>query len=124
MKKITLTLGIILFIVSTAMSAFPVKKKSAETPKTEVTESIQDQNVPEGNIGVALESEYSAAASSDSESKWIAVGLWFFLGGLAAHRWYAKKPVGWNILFILTLGGLVVWWLVDGINILQDKFFD
>lgn len=48
--------------------------------------------------------------------------LWFFLGGIAGHRWYAHKPTGWNILFILTLGGLGIWWLIDGINILTGNF--
>ena len=56
------------------------------------------------------------------EEKMITLLLWFFLGGLAAHRWYAGKPVGWNILFILTGGGCLVWAIVDLVNILTDKF--
>ena len=64
----------------------------------------------------------TSPAAVGSYNKWIAVALWFFLGGLAAHRWYAGKPIGWNILFILTLGGLGVWWIIDLINILTDNF--
>ena len=56
------------------------------------------------------------------QEKLITLLLWFFLGGLAAHRWYVGKPTGWNILFILTAGGCGVWAIVDLINILTDKF--
>lgn len=65
-----------------------------------------------------------AAAASSSDNMVILLLLWFFLGGLAAHRWYAKKPTGWNILFILTAGGLGIWWIIDMIHILQGEFMD
>lgn len=48
--------------------------------------------------------------------------LWVFLGGFAAHRWYAGKPVGANILFILTAGGCLVWAIIDLVKILKDEF--
>lgn len=63
----------------------------------------------------------SDAGGFDSDD-WILLALWFFLGGFAAHRWYAKKPVGWNLLFILTLGGLGIWAIVDLIQILTQDF--
>ncbi|MCF8253018.1 MAG: TM2 domain-containing protein [Bacteroidia bacterium] len=56
------------------------------------------------------------------DEKLILVLLCVFLGGVAAHRWYAKKPIGWNILFILTGGGCGIWWLIDLIHILTDEF--
>lgn len=52
----------------------------------------------------------------------ILVLLWFFLGAFAAHRWYAGKPAGWNILFILTAGGCGVWAIVDLVNIITGNF--
>lgn len=61
-------------------------------------------------------------ATNSLDEKWILLLLWFFLGGLAAHRWYAKKPVIWNILFIITLGGCGIWAIIDLINILTDNF--
>ncbi|HBF20672.1 MAG: hypothetical protein CMI36_10450 [Owenweeksia sp.] len=62
------------------------------------------------------------ATSKFREEDWITLALWFFLGGLAAHRWYKKKPVGWNILFILTAGGCGIWAIVDLVHILQQDF--
>ncbi len=75
------------------------------------------------NITIDAASALSpAAADGADDEKIILLLLWLFLGGLAAHRWYAKKPAGWNILFILTLGGLGIWAIVDLINILTDNF--
>jgi TM2 domain-containing membrane protein YozV len=56
------------------------------------------------------------------DEMWILVLLWFFLGFVAAHRWYAGKPAGWNILFILTGGGCFIWALVDLVHIFKGKF--
>ncbi len=61
-------------------------------------------------------------SAADNNEMWITLALWFFLGGFAAHRWYRGKPAGWNILFILTLGGCGIWAIVDLINILTGKF--
>lgn len=75
------------------------------------------------NLDIAPEDALSPAYSSKEDDTFIiTLLLWFFLGGLAGHRWYKEKPVGWNILFILTLGGLGIWWIVDGINILSKNF--
>ncbi len=71
---------------------------------------------------VENEVELSSPAASAGYDKWVAVAFWFFLGGFAAHRWYAKKPAGWNILYIVTLGGLFIWAIIDIINILTDNF--
>lgn len=38
--------------------------------------------------------------------------LWFFLGALAVHRFYLGRPLS-AVLFILTLGGVGLWWLLD-----------
>ena len=38
--------------------------------------------------------------------------LWFFLGGLGAHRYYLGKT-GSAIAMTLTLGGLGIWSLID-----------
>jgi hypothetical protein len=32
------------------------------------------------------------------------------------------SPIGWNILFIVTLGGLGVWAIVDLIDIITEKY--
>ena len=106
--KLFFSLFAMLFVFATASASFPVKRTAKTTADTEIT--VEDAELS------------SPAAAAMAYNKWAALALWFFLGGLAAHRWYAGKPVGWNILFILTLGGLAIWWIVDLVNILSDNF--
>jgi TM2 domain-containing membrane protein YozV len=47
-----------------------------------------------------------------AKSKGIAYALWFFLGGLGGHRYYAGN-IGMGIAMTLTLGGLGFWALID-----------
>ena len=105
--KLLLSLLVVLLSYSTSYASFPVKRT---VTKTEMTNN-------------SSEATYTAAAATVAE-KDLVVGvlLWFFLGGLAGHRWYYGKPVGWNILFIVTLGGLGIWWIIDLINMLSGNF--
>ncbi|MDZ4668880.1 MAG: TM2 domain-containing protein [bacterium] len=128
MKKINKFLPLIvvlaLFIGGSVYASFPVKNET----KKEQTTSANDQTMPSAleNLSVTANSSSVdskiSSAPADLDEKWILLLLWFFLGGLAAHRWYKKKPTGWNILFILTLGGCGVWAIVDLINILTGEF--
>jgi len=108
--KLLSTLIISLLSFTSVFASFPVVKTVNHA--TEVTVSSSENK----------EEALSSPAAASNYNKWIAVALWFFLGGFAAHRWYAGKPVGWNILFIFTLGGLGVWAIIDLINILTDNF--
>ena len=95
-------------------ASFPVERAKVEatTENNNIT-SLDDNSV----------TYVSPASTAADRDKWVGVALWFFLGWpFAAHRWYYKKPVGWNILFILTIGGLGIWAIVDLINILTDNF--
>jgi len=49
--------------------------------------------------------------------------LCWFLGWLGLHRFYVGK-VGTGILFVLTLGGLGIWYLVDFVMIIIGRFTD
>jgi TM2 domain-containing membrane protein YozV len=49
--------------------------------------------------------------------------LFFFLAWLGVHRFYVGK-IGTGILFILTLGGLGIWWIIDLIFIVTGSFKD
>ncbi|WP_127844530.1 TM2 domain-containing protein [Psychroflexus aestuariivivens] len=110
---------------SLMFASFPVNKQN-------VAKDIEQFEIQsESDFVNTLENaEIKAPSSEDAVTpiavagydKWVAVALWFFLGGFAAHRWYAGKPVWANILFIITLGGLGIWAIVDLINILTDNF--
>ncbi|MGG0456257.1 TM2 domain-containing protein [Bacillus mycoides] len=63
-----------------------------------------------------LSSEQLALVNSEFEknkkSKRLAYLIWFFLGGLGGHRYYARD-FGMAIAMTLTLGGLGIWALID-----------
>lgn len=130
MKQIKLTLiaMIAMIVVSetSVYASFPVKK---ETKKTEV--SVQDfkSNSSESTITTGDVTSYKKAelvkkakAGGMDEEMIILLLLWFFLGFLAAHRWYKGKPALYNVLFMITLGGFGIWAIIDLINILTGKF--
>lgn len=61
---------------------------------------------------LALQMQAQSAYDDVKKSAGVAYLLWFFLGGLGAHRFYiGHKGVGFAMLF--TLGGLGVWALID-----------
>lgn len=98
--------------LSASYASFPVKRAVTATTEN-VTSSEELTKSPEMSTPVAR---------AGQQSKGIALILWFFLGGFAAHRWYLKSPIGWNILFILTLGGLGIWWIIDLIDIFTENY--
>ena len=49
--------------------------------------------------------------------------LFFFLSWLGIHRFYVGK-IGTAILYIITLGGFGIWWIVDLILIVTGSFTD
>lgn len=128
MKKIKLALVALVATViitgSSVYASFPVKNEV----KTEQTTNSASANANSSAELKAVEKSFVEKVSAKptktqgDNDKLITVLLWVFLGGLAAHRWYKKKPIGWNILFILTGGGCGVWAIVDLINILTDNF--
>jgi hypothetical protein len=113
--KIKLLLSFLVFFmaVTTASASFPVKRATTTVEST-TTVSTNDSDVS------AMTSP--AVMVKRADKMLIALLLWLFLGGFAAHRWYLGSPIGWNILFILTLGGLGVWWIIDGIDIITENY--
>ncbi len=128
MKKIKLALVALVATViitgSSVYASFPVKNevKTEQTVNSNATATEQSAELK------AVEKSLTEKVSAKPENTLmdndmiITLLLWWFLWPLAAHRWYKKKPVGWNILFILTGGGCGIWAIVDAINILTDNF--
>lgn len=111
--KLFLSAFFLMLTVSAAYASFPVDRATVATTTENVTSTDE----------VAASAEMSTpVARAGQQSKGIAIILWFFLGGFAAHRWYLKSPIGWNILFILTLGGLGIWWIIDLIDIFTENY--
>lgn len=110
--KLFLSMLALMLTVSSAYASFPVKRTTVATTTENVTVTEAEETIEMS----------SPAAMASNQSKGIAIILWFFLGGFAAHRWYLKSPVGWNILFILTLGGLGVWAIIDLIDIFTENY--
>ena len=111
--KIKFLLAILLCLgaYTTSYASFPVERTVVENSTNTISKADNSATY------------VSPASKTDDRNMWVGVALWFFLGWpFAAHRWYYKKPVGWNILFILTIGGLGIWAIVDLINILTDNF--
>ena len=136
MKKITNSIlalsAVVILSAGSAYASFPVKSDSKKEVAKEQVSTVDAPAVSESTVKASEEAATklespnttdakNALAGMDQE-KMITLLLWFFLGSLAAHRWYVGKPVGWNILFILTGGGCGVWAIVDLVNILTDKF--
>jgi hypothetical protein len=112
--KLFLTLFVFFVALTSSYASFPVER----TAKTEVTTSNSE------TLDFSVESQVllTSPAVVAGDEKWIGVALWAFLWPFAAHRWYHGKPVGWNILFIVTFGGFGIWAIVDLINMLTDNF--
>lgn len=117
-------------LASPIYASFPISKEKAQTEvKSELIIDAQDLELSQELSNADLAS-FADESSDDDEDRMsrkeeemlITVLLWFFLGWAAAHRWYKKKPVGWNILYILTGGGCGIWAIVDLVNILTGKF--
>jgi len=128
MKKIKIALVALMVTLmvagTTSYASFPVKTepKKEQSGSADVTKSgvsSADQEIAKASSKAELQ---KPAQKQIDEEFLITLLLFIFLWGLAAHRWYKKKPTGWNILFILTAGGCGVWALIDLINILTGKF--
>ena len=108
--KIIFTIVSILLVTSFSYASFPVKRvavidNSSEISKDSVTEVL-----------------VSPAAAGSEKSQGIALLLGIFLGGLAGHKWYLGNPWYINVLFIITLGGLGIWWIIDMIRIITGDY--
>mgnify|MGYP000927571088 FL=1 len=63
-------------------------------------------------------------SGSESNSNWLTTLIvTLFLGGLGVHRFMNGK-IGTGILMLVTAGGCGIWWLIDLIMVITEKFTD
>ena len=110
--KFLLAILLCLGVYTTSYASFPVERS--------VVENSTDSNSISNADNTAT--YVSHAASTTDKNLVVGIVLWFFLGWAAGHRWYYGKPVLWNIVFILTLGGLGIWWVIDLVNMITGNF--
>jgi hypothetical protein len=130
MKKVVLLvlISLTLTISNFTSASIPMNTTSEdirnEQVKSLLGNSFNDLLEANGFESELVETETTEHSSSNmmDEELIITLLLWFFLGFLAAHRWYRGKPTGWNILFILTAGGCGVWAIIDLVHILTGRF--
>jgi TM2 domain-containing membrane protein YozV len=73
---------------------------------------------------VAVENSRNDESNVMSDKRILPVFLlFFFLAWLGVHRFYVGKILT-GILFIITFGGLGIWWIVDLILIVTGSFKD
>ena len=106
--KLLLSLLVVFLTYSSAYASFPVKK-TIKTSTNMTSDSSEITYTP-------------VATTAASQDLGVGIILWFFLGWAAGHRWYYGKPTLYNILFIITLGGLGIWWVIDLVNMIQGNF--
>ncbi|MGO2102143.1 MAG: TM2 domain-containing protein [Psychroflexus halocasei] len=120
-----LLLLVFIFTSSLMFASFPVNREKMSNDlvvhENLDTENYKDFSFAEVSKTVKKEEALTPIVASGYD-KWVAAALWLVLWPFAAHRWYAGKPVWVNILFIVTLGGLGIWAIIDIINILTDNF--
>ena len=123
--KIKLLFTTLVFLISLTASyaSFPVLR-TKKAVNTELSNKVSDdsKSIVSNFTNTVKETYTAVAATAAGKDLWVGIALWFFLGAFAAHRWYYNKPIGWNILFILTAGGLGVWWVIDLINMINGNF--
>lgn len=109
--KIILSFALMLLSVNTMLAGFPVTRTATAVTNVETIAADAENEI-------AL----TSPAAGSQKSQGVALLLWLFLGGFAAHRWYLGSPIGWNILFIVTLGGLLVWAVIDLVDIITGDW--
>lgn len=107
--KLLLSLLVVVLTCTTSYASFPVKRTIVTTASA--TE-----------VNLTSTAEVITPIATAAKNLTVGILLWFFLGWAAGHRWYYGKPTLYNILFIITLGGLGVWWIIDLINMIQGNF--
>ena len=65
----------------------------------------------------------SANGEFSNKNKWVAFFICLYLGLFGGHRFYVGK-VGTGLLMLFTLGGFMIWWMIDLFTIASGNFTD
>jgi hypothetical protein len=109
--KMILSLLALLLTVNLSYASFPVVKA-----KKASTETITSTDAEDGDVF------YSPAAKAAEKSQGLALVFFLTLGLLAGHRWYLGSPWPYNVLFIMSMGGVGIWALIDLIGIIAGTY--
>ncbi len=107
--KIIFTIVALIIATSFSYASFPVKRVAT-------IESSENANIAQNSYTLI------SPAAAGTKSQGIALILGVFLGFLAGHKWYLGNPWYINVLFIITLGGFGIWWLIDMIRIITGDY--
>lgn len=101
-----------------AQQAAKAQPQPAQQPQQQPTIVINNTNTNTNNArGSGMD------AMTSPKSRWIALALCFFFGGLGIHRFYVGK-IGTGILYLCTCGLCGFGWLIDFFTILFGSFRD
>lgn len=93
----------------------PQPAANAQQPNIVINNTNTNTNTNKSPSGIE--------AMTSPKSRWIALLLCFFFGGLGVHRFYVGK-IGTGILYLCTLGLFGVGWIIDLFAILFGSFRD
>lgn len=108
--KLLLTFLACTLFVTGSYASFPVKRVN----NTEISSSKEIKLSDSKKENVYLSPAAKAKGNYDPVT---ALVLGIFLWPLAIHRWYMGSPWYWNVLFIITFGGLTIWAMIDIIKL-------
>ena len=101
----------------------PVAQQSAQQPQPA---QPQQPTIIINNTNTNTNTNTSPSgidAMTSPKSRWVALALCFFLGGLGVHRFYVGK-IGTGILYLCTAGLFGIGWIIDFFSILFGHFRD
>jgi len=118
--KIILSMLALLLATSFSYASFPVERVATTTATATSGTDAKTQTLTKSEA--KKEVLVSPAAAAAEKSQGVAFLFWLLLWPFAAHRWYLGSPWYWNVLFIITFGGIGIWAIIDIIGILTGSY--
>lgn len=100
-----------------------VELQSAKTQPAPAPQQQPQIVINNTNTNTNTNKSSGIEAMTSPKSRWVALALCFFLGGLGVHRFYVGK-IGTGILWLCTCGLGGIGWIIDFLSILFGSFRD